>query len=402
MFSFHGTFLVPVSRDMPCAGACPDTLTISPIRTQPAGLLHSHAWLQQQAPDTFDYIDHPSWHTLLSATCWFHSILHERAKLGSSGLSVPYQFDESDLMYTIDCLRAIAIEPEIKKDLNLIWSALQHLVSEITHGAWVMNEWDQRIVSVLAQTIFEPSLLESGLNLAKEANLPVGLTTEKYFSLLQQMPVNTSLSCYGIACGAAIPLNSQRFNRLKCDLDVLCLKNEQDGRELDKVCDDQPGDILFRVDSLLREIPSQVLLPDDDLDGGFASLPHPAMLTTASTSFTSVPPPSTSSRRSLAGFNHLTVNSTLPITAPSSSSATPRSSQARVASPTGTRAARRSILGSDLLTSAMKRASMAAPDVPPMAPMMRAFLHHEAVQLNTVTQSVGQMLTALKEAFVVR
>jgi hypothetical protein len=265
-----------------------------------------------------------------------------------------------------------------------------------------MNEWDQRIVSVLAQTIFEPSLLESGLNLAKEAHLPVGLTTEKYLTLLQQMPVNTSLSCYGIACGAAFPLNSQYFNRLKCDLDVLCLKNEQDGREPDKVCGDQPGDILFRVDSLLREIPSEVLLPDDDLDGGFVSLPHPAMLTTASTSFTSVPPPSTSSRRGLAGLSHLSVNSSLPITAPSSSSATPRSSQARVTSPTGPRSARRSILGSDLLTSAMKRVSVAAPDVPPMAPMMRAFLHHEAEQLNTVTQSVGEMLTALKEAFVVR
>jgi dynein heavy chain len=176
------------------------------------GLRQAYSWLQQFAPDTIEYIDHPRWRTLLFALCLCHTVLHERSRLGMIGFTVPYELGGANLMYAIDTLRELAIDPELKKNASLIWAPLRYMVSEVLYGSAMLSEWDQNIISTYAHGYFQPNLVETGNCLLPNLVLPVGQATDKYLAFVEKLPVRDYLKHCGLSNTLSMPIHQTQLD----------------------------------------------------------------------------------------------------------------------------------------------------------------------------------------------
>ena len=179
--------------------------------TQFVGLRQAYSSLQQLAPDTIEYIDHPRWRTLLFTMCLCHTVLHERSKVGSLGFTTPYELGDADLMHAIDTLRALSIDTELKRNPALIWAPLQYMVAEVVYGSMMLDEWDHRIIRTYAKGYFQPNLVETGVCLLPDLLLPVGQTTDKYLEFIEKLPMRDHLKHCGLSDAVSMPIHADHL-----------------------------------------------------------------------------------------------------------------------------------------------------------------------------------------------
>lgn len=109
---------------------------------------------------------------VLYSLCWYHSLIIERKRFKTLGWNIIYDFNDSD-WDTADKILQIYIEhaEEVKQAQSSVtgdapavqrtppWDAIRYLISEVTYGGRVTDDWDRRLLNVYATEYFNQTVI---------------------------------------------------------------------------------------------------------------------------------------------------------------------------------------------------------------------------------------------------
>jgi dynein heavy chain len=109
---------------------------------------------------------------VLYSLCWYHSLIIERKRFKTLGWNIIYDFNDAD-WDTADKILQIYIEhaEEVKHVQSSVtgeqpvvqrmppWDAIRYLISEVTYGGRVTDDWDRRLLNVYASEYFNQAVI---------------------------------------------------------------------------------------------------------------------------------------------------------------------------------------------------------------------------------------------------
>ncbi len=136
-------------------------------------------------------IERRSWYKkLLFSLAWFHAIIIERKRFKNLGWNVVYDFNDSDFE-TCDNILKLYVHETAAPDKTVAaaqsslgsdaapaqksppWDAMRFLISEVTYGGRVTDDWDRRLLNVYANEYFcDKIIFEDKHKLAGDASDP--------------------------------------------------------------------------------------------------------------------------------------------------------------------------------------------------------------------------------------
>ncbi|OQR92667.1 dynein heavy chain, partial [Thraustotheca clavata] len=97
------------------------------------------------------------WKKLLSSLVFFHAIIQERRKFGALGWNIKYEFNDTDLETSYECLKKFLIEQP-----TIPWDALRYVTGQINYGGRVTDDWDRRCLTSILNSYYTPQVLNDG------------------------------------------------------------------------------------------------------------------------------------------------------------------------------------------------------------------------------------------------
>ena len=147
----------------------------------PKGLKSNMTRLYSNMPeDKFQKISEKvKYKKLLFSLCWFHSIIIERKKFKSLGWNIGYDFNDSDWS-TADRILKMYLDQNYEKveGKSAQWDAIKYLISEVTYGGRVTDEWDRRLLNVYSNQFFNEKVLSEEKFKLADNNLPYVIPDE--------------------------------------------------------------------------------------------------------------------------------------------------------------------------------------------------------------------------------
>lgn len=98
---------------------------------------------------------------LIFSLSLFHAIIQERKKFGALGWNLPYEFNDSDLLSSIQMMQSFLLEKEIQFDV------IQHFVGQINYGGIISNEQDQKLLQVMLNKFICSDILTPGYKFSR-------------------------------------------------------------------------------------------------------------------------------------------------------------------------------------------------------------------------------------------
>lgn len=78
----------------------------------------------------------------------------ERRKFSSLGLTIPYDFNDSDFQVSENILKLYLDEMQDNNATHVPWDTIKYLVAEASYGGRVTDDWDRRVLKVYADQYF--------------------------------------------------------------------------------------------------------------------------------------------------------------------------------------------------------------------------------------------------------
>lgn len=131
-------------------------LTNEPPRGLKAGMIRSYSMIINQ--DRIERVDSGQWRNLLYGLCFMHSIVQERRKYGPLGWSIPYEYNDTDLMACMKYLEKHLDQGPIN------WITLRYMIGEVQYGGRITDDYDRRLFNAYTQAWFTQSICENTFN----------------------------------------------------------------------------------------------------------------------------------------------------------------------------------------------------------------------------------------------
>jgi dynein heavy chain len=113
---------------------------------------------------------------LCFSLCWLHSLLNERKRFRSLGWNIPYEFSDTDLVYSEKIIAEFIVNASRGGDQGFQWDAFRFLLGQINYGGRVTDQWDMRLLQVLVREVFcEEMVANKEFSLSGDASGPYRL-----------------------------------------------------------------------------------------------------------------------------------------------------------------------------------------------------------------------------------
>lgn len=264
-------------------------LTMKPEKNIPTGLLQMATKICSRPAQGMKYgltqtfesfspyllraVDRKEWRPILFAISFLHCAIIERRKFGARGWNVPYFFNQSDLVASIDFTQKYLYQEEgpIK------WDFLVYVVCEIMYGGQVTDAWDRRTLRAIGEQWLRRELLEDGFEFAPGYPVPKCDTNKEFLAYFNTLPHFDDPRVFGLGSNSEKATRQERVTELfaslrriqptssdsfvRADADVALLsKLSQIQESLPQLFDlKQAQTILSKADKALKDEQSQDL-----------------------------------------------------------------------------------------------------------------------------------------------
>ncbi|GAB0086567.1 Dynein heavy chain [Sergentomyia squamirostris] len=144
--------------------------------------------------DTLDLSNSKFYIPLIYAISFMHTIVQERRKYGPIGWNTPYEFNYADwlssCLFVQNHLLEVEARNSTRSNVNLNWSAIRYMLSEVHYGGRVTDNIDKRLLTAYAQMWFTDTLVNDDFYL--QPGIPIiKLKTQdeylKYFDTMEDI-----------------------------------------------------------------------------------------------------------------------------------------------------------------------------------------------------------------------
>uniref|UniRef100_A0A8I6AN36 Dynein axonemal heavy chain 14 n=1 Tax=Rattus norvegicus TaxID=10116 RepID=A0A8I6AN36_RAT len=191
----------------------------------------------------------PWWKKILFSLCLFSAVLNERKAYGTLGWNIPYQFSSSDLEVSIKVLANV-----LSGQSEVPWKEVNYLISEVTYGGRVTDEWDKRCLKALFYKFCNPEILKDNFSFSSNVMyqaVPSSASLKDCISIIQSFPDDDSPEILGIHPEATYTCNEIKAQKYIENL--ICMQPK-----------DAPGTPMINPeqsnDDLVMEILSDIMM----------------------------------------------------------------------------------------------------------------------------------------------
>jgi dynein heavy chain len=174
-------------------------LTNEPPRGLRAGLTRCFGWINEELVDV---TDRREWHPLLYTLCFMHTALLERRKYGALGWNIPYEFNQSDLMASLQFLSNHLYHASDKGELS--WSTIRYMVGEVLYGGRVTDDYDRRLMETYCAHWLDTRTFEAGFEFYKGYTVPSFRNLAELRASVERVPFTDTPEIYGLHANAEV------------------------------------------------------------------------------------------------------------------------------------------------------------------------------------------------------
>eukprot|EP00072_Mus_musculus_P067792 XP_017169555.1 PREDICTED: dynein heavy chain 14, axonemal [Mus musculus] len=138
----------------------------------------------------------PWWKKILFSICLFSAVLIERKAYGTLGWNIPYRFSSSDLEVSLKVLGNV-----LSGRSEVPWKEVNYLISEVTFGGRVVDEWDMRCLKTLFDKFCNPEMLKDDYSFSSNEMyqpVPSSASLKDCINIIQSFPDDDSPEILGI------------------------------------------------------------------------------------------------------------------------------------------------------------------------------------------------------------
>lgn len=156
-------------------------ITTEPESSFPLGILYASIKLTNEAPsgmraslrsisyelisqDNLEAVPSKEWRQLLFVLCYMHSVVQERRRFGPIGWNIPYEFNASDLVTSIQFAQNHMMEMHLKRLVQPDWPTLRYMISTIIYGGRITDEQDRALMDAIVDYYLNESIFVSPQN----------------------------------------------------------------------------------------------------------------------------------------------------------------------------------------------------------------------------------------------
>ena len=147
------------------------------------------------------------WKPMLFGVAFMHSVVQERRKFGPLGWNIPYEFNQGDLLASIQMVQNHIDDMDAKK--GVIWEAVCYHLGEVQYGGRVTDDRDKRLLNTFATNWFNDDLLKGGMSFYKGYDMANFTKIEQYFDFIESMPMVDKPGVFGLHANADISEQTQ-------------------------------------------------------------------------------------------------------------------------------------------------------------------------------------------------
>ena len=183
---------------------CAIKFTNEPPQGLKAGIKRTFTGITQEQLDITNAFQ---WKPMLFGVAFFHSVVQERRKFGPLGWNIPYEFNQGDLLASIQMVQNHIDDMDAKK--GVIWTAICYHLGEVQYGGRVTDDRDKRLLNTFATNWFNDDLLKGGMSFFKGYDMANFTKIEQYFEFIETMPPVDRPGVFGLHNNADISEQTQ-------------------------------------------------------------------------------------------------------------------------------------------------------------------------------------------------
>jgi dynein heavy chain 1 len=148
---------------------------------------------------------------------WLHGVILERLRYTPLGWSKKYEFNESDLRATMDCIdQWVDMAAQGKSNLSpdkIPWTALRTLLLDVFYGGRIDNDFDKKLLAGFLEMLFSEKSFASDFDLVNEDSeriaMPEGFSRAKFMTWVDNLPADDSPVWLGLPATAEVMLREE-------------------------------------------------------------------------------------------------------------------------------------------------------------------------------------------------